>query len=598
VGFSQVGSFAQKEYLKAAANKDSVGMALWAEGGAGRTALHAMMGGAMSSATGGDFATGAVAAGASQAMAGALNDVFKTQPEYREAAAQIVGLTAAGLAGKDVEKAAWVSLMADQYNRQLHPDEIPLLKKQADSLAKEAGLSPAEAERRLAKALVYYTDKDWNGVLSGQGAAPDAVTVKHLGIALSPLGATYAPAAATDIPAIGPAKTYTPTETAALIANYSSTHAAQYADNSINAINLQGLFTGDLGYEYANYYRKNLAGGPGLTDWGTVSGSTQGAGKALSEAAGSAWALLSNPAQGSEQIVNGLAGLTKHPVDSLMSSVEASQTKMALASLYDMQGNTAASAAIRAQSDVEFALNFLPVNRVKTLAKLGAAGRAVDSAELASLPAGYRRVVDAKTGNTEVVGADGGFYYETAEGGLKPKAGGSLAELVAGETRVTGVKGSGSDAPYNPQTVRVDLETTYGRDNVISSTVPPIDGRNVHLAGQRHPVTGVVFDNRGFPIFDDVATFDTRISNDLFKAASYEQQMKLATKDLFGAIQQGQVKKSSFSAKQLQQIEMGARKIDGYTWHHHQDNGRMQLIPEMVHKKTGHIGGEAMGGGM
>lgn len=62
VGFSQVGSFAQKEYLKAAANKDSVGMALWAEGGAGRTALHAMMGGAMSSATGGDFATGAVAA--------------------------------------------------------------------------------------------------------------------------------------------------------------------------------------------------------------------------------------------------------------------------------------------------------------------------------------------------------------------------------------------------------------------------------------------------------------------------------------------------------------------------------------------------------
>jgi filamentous hemagglutinin len=375
VGFSQVGSFAQKEYLKAAADKDSVGMALWAEGGAGRTALHAMMGGAMSSATGGDFATGAVAAGASQAMAGALNDVFSKQPEYREAAAQIVGLTAAGLAGKDVEKAAWVSLMADQYNRQLHPDEIPLLKKQADSLAKEAKLSPEEAESRLAKALVYYTDKDWNGVLSGQGAAPDALTVKHLGIALAPLGATYAPAAATDVPATGPEKTYTPTETAALIANYSSTHAAQYADNKINAINLQGLFTGDLGYEYANYYHKNLAVGPGLTDWGTVTGSTQGAGKALSEAAGSAWALLSNPAQGSEQIANGLVGLTKHPVDSLMSSVEASQTKMALASLYDMQGNTAASAAIRAQSDVEFALNFLPVNRAKTLAELGAAGK-------------------------------------------------------------------------------------------------------------------------------------------------------------------------------------------------------------------------------
>ncbi|WP_237881713.1 two-partner secretion domain-containing protein [Pseudomonas sp. PGPR40] len=492
VGFSQVGSFAQKEYLKAVADKDSVGIALWAEGGAGRTALHAMMGGAMSSATGGDFATGAVAAGASQAMAGALNDVFKTQPEYREAAAQIVGLTAAGLAGKDVEKAAWVSLMADQYNRQLHPDEIPLLEKQADSLAKEANLSPAEAERRLAKALVYYTDKDWNGVLNGQGAAPDALTVKHLGIALSPLGATYAPAAATDIPATGPAKTYTPTETAALIANYSSTHAAQYADKTINAINLQGLYTGDLSYEYANYYRKNLAVGPGLTDWGTVTGSTQGAGRALSEATGSAWALLSNPVQGSEQIANGLVGLTKHPVDSLMSSVEASQTKMALASLYDMQGNTAASAAIRAQSDVEFALNFLPVNRVKTLAQLGASSTVVKAAdnvvlpagyregssagaafnETGALPEGYRRVVNTRTGNTEVVGSDGVFYYEAAEGGLRPKAGGNLAELVAAEARVAGAKGAGTLSPERGLAYENPSSLIQSRVSEIQSQIP------------------------------------------------------------------------------------------------------------------------------
>ncbi|WFC64679.1 hypothetical protein EWH21_02740 [Pseudomonas sp. REST10] len=34
------------------------------------------------------------------------------------------------------------------------------------------------------------------------------------------------------------------------------------------------------------------------------------------------------------------------------------------------------------------------------------------------------------------------------------------------------------------------------------------------------------------------------------------------------------------------------------TWHHHQDSGRMQLVPELIHSKTGHIGGEAMGGGM
>ncbi|ARU90790.1 hypothetical protein B9K09_19215 [Pseudomonas sp. M30-35] len=170
--------------------------------------------------------------------------------------------------------------------------------------------------------------------------------------------------------------------------------------------------------------------------------------------------------------------------------------------------------------------------------------------------------------------------------------------LLAGKAVLKGAKGKGSQAPYNSQTSRNELESTYGRDNVVSTTVPPVDGRNVHLAGQRHPVTGVVFDNKGFPIFDDVTAFDTRISIDTFKSASYEGQMKLATKDLSGAIQQGQVRASSFTAKQLQQISAGAKKIDGYTWHHHQDSGRMQLVPELLHKKTGHIGGEAMGGGM
>ncbi|WP_434578577.1 HNH endonuclease [Pseudomonas sp. Z5-35] len=146
-------------------------------------------------------------------------------------------------------------------------------------------------------------------------------------------------------------------------------------------------------------------------------------------------------------------------------------------------------------------------------------------------------------------------------------------------------KGNGSEAPYNPQTTRNELESVYGREDVISTTVPPVDGRNVHLAGRRHPVTGGVFDNRGFPIFDDVTAFDTRISIDAFKSTTYEGQMKLATKELSGAIQQGQVRASSFTAKQLQQINAGAKKIDGYTWHHHQDSGRMQLVPGLIIKK-------------
>ncbi|RDE94369.1 HNH endonuclease, partial [Aggregatibacter aphrophilus] len=46
-----------------------------------------------------------------------------------------------------------------------------------------------------------------------------------------------------------------------------------------------------------------------------------------------------------------------------------------------------------------------------------------------------------------------------------------------------------------------------------------------------------------------------------------------------------------FNAEQIAAIKAGKEKIPGFTWHHHQDTGRMQLIDQDIHKKTGHIGG-------
>ncbi|WP_347881577.1 DUF637 domain-containing protein [Pseudomonas sp. GD03842] len=376
VGFSQVGDFAQKQYLTALGNNDPAGMALWGEGGAGRVFLHALMGGAVSAATGGDFATGAIAAGASQASAGALKAMFDNNPELRQGMAQIVGLTAAGLSGNDVNKAAWISLMADQYNRQMHPDEIPLIKKEAAQFAQEANISPAEAEQKLAKALVYYTDRDWNGLLTQQGEVPSDLTLKYLGIALAPLAGTYAPPGG-DIPSVGPERTYSSADTIVLLANYRSNHAAEYADSSINLLNLQSIYSGDLLGEYAAFYRNNLAVTPDFSSAASnvansASGAIAGANAGFTGSLASAWAALMNPSA----VTNGIMGLSKNPFESLGAAVETSQTKEALAKLYDMQGNYFASAEIRAQSDVEFALNFLPANRIKTLAELGALTKA------------------------------------------------------------------------------------------------------------------------------------------------------------------------------------------------------------------------------
>jgi filamentous hemagglutinin len=53
------------------------------------------------------------------------------------------------------------------------------------------------------------------------------------------------------------------------------------------------------------------------------------------------------------------------------------------------------------------------------------------------LPEGYRRVINTKTGNTEVLAADGKLYLETSNG-LTPKAGGNLAEVVDAEKNIAG----------------------------------------------------------------------------------------------------------------------------------------------------------------
>ncbi|GAB4203256.1 MAG: hypothetical protein OHK0022_27260 [Roseiflexaceae bacterium] len=149
----------------------------------------------------------------------------------------------------------------------------------------------------------------------------------------------------------------------------------------------------------------------------------------------------------------------------------------------------------------------------------------------------------------------------------------------------------GNDIPYDPRAIREALEQKYP-GQVTSTTVPPSDDRMVHMAGQAHPVTGIVFDRRGFPIFDDVAAYDTRIPSAVASVRDRTTHMEEATRDLHNAIQRGMP--HSFTPQQLQDIANGRAQIDGFTWHHHQDTGRMQLIPRDIHRRTGHLGGFEM----
>ncbi|SUX21942.1 Protein of uncharacterised function (DUF1557) [Cardiobacterium valvarum] len=66
-------------------------------------------------------------------------------------------------------------------------------------------------------------------------------------------------------------------------------------------------------------------------------------------------------------------------------------------------------------------------------------------------------------------------------------------------------------------------ENNFTAANVTSTTVPPVNMKNVRLAGKRHPETGVPFDLKGFPIFDKYAKFDTKIEYSVFNSASYKR---------------------------------------------------------------------------
>ncbi len=143
---------------------------------------------------------------------------------------------------------------------------------------------------------------------------------------------------------------------------------------------------------------------------------------------------------------------------------------------------------------------------------------------------------------------------------------------------------------YDLRVIREYLENKYpGR--MSSSTVPDSKLKNVKLAGQRHPKTGIVFDQRGFPIFDHHVRYDTKISREVFIIKDSQKHMRAATADLKRQIEIGRIDKNLFTEVQLRDIALGKAKINGLTWHHHQDQGRMQLIPQDLHQRVGHIGG-------
>ncbi|OCT28970.1 two-partner secretion domain-containing protein [Pseudomonas putida] len=463
--FNAIGNLATKNLADAESRSDAAAIALWQEGGAGRVALHALAGGAVSVASGGDFASGATAAGANAAMAGALEEVYKKQPALRDTFSQLTGLAAAGLVNGDVEKGAWIAQMADRYNRQAHPKEVVQIKKQAPALAQELGISPAEAERRMAEALAYYTDNEWRQVITANGRSIEASTLAHLGQALAPMADSLDVSRANgDVPVVADAgKQYTAQQTVALLKDYASTHSAEFNDSTKNREFLRP--GGDP--EYAAYYANNLNFGkydPTAETLGSVAGVGTALGDMLKGLYGLGKGLLTDTQNTASQVSHQLINSLSHPE----AVVQEWQDMRAEATLYRLQGNPTAAARVEAEWQTKFVMNLVPVGKAgklgqvsKTVAEREAIAEAVGGAtgrQVPGLPSyyrdgsgvganvvapeGYTAVVNLRTGNFEFVAPDGKLYFYS-ESALVPKEGGNLAGLAAAEREIAAGKTGG-----------------------------------------------------------------------------------------------------------------------------------------------------------
>ncbi|BAQ81775.1 two-partner secretion domain-containing protein [Pseudomonas sp. St29] len=120
-----------------------------------KIAIHAMVGGLLSQATGGDFKTGALAAGANEALVVELDRLVKQDENLLTMSSQIVGvLTAAAQKDADatsMDKGGWIAKNATQYNWLLHR-EIEAAD-QAREGCKARGGDVAACQNRITKAM-------------------------------------------------------------------------------------------------------------------------------------------------------------------------------------------------------------------------------------------------------------------------------------------------------------------------------------------------------------------------------------------------------------------------------------------------------------
>jgi hypothetical protein len=134
-----------------------------------------------------------------------------------------------------------------------------------------------------------------------------------------------------------------------------------------------------------------------------------------------------------------------------------------------------------------------------------------------------------------------------------------------------------------------------------------IETTNDHLAGSVHPETGVPFlentveltngqDVTGaFPVFD--VDYEVQMDESLYLQSDYVH-FSYANQELYDAIQAEPdlADDLGLSQQDVQTLSQGDTP-DGFTWHHNEEPGVLQLVDQDTHANTAHTGGRELWGG-
>ena len=181
----------------------------------------------------------------------------------------------------------------------------------------------------------------------------------------------------------------------------------------------------------------------------------------------------------------------------------------------------------------------------------------------------------------------------------------NASELAEAISDVTKIGDDIADAIDNAKDAAKVGETATDVASDVLKGFTPIETINQKLLGKTHEVTGIKFvqseielsDGRKligvFPQFDSLV--DIELPKELYKADFNDQkkecleQLQNKLKNPFSNL------RDKFKEDQIDDIMNGIQP-DGFTWHHNEKEGLMQLVKTDVHDKTGHTGGMSIWG--